>query len=160
MFFNLKCFNIFDFPWFKCTSALICEFYAERAEEILRPELITQEHAMAPLSGHKNLITFNPLGVVLIIMPWNFPFWQVNHHVKCCFSFGTSRKFHIDLGISPGCSSTRRRQHDAIKARIKRLWLCESNRGCYARGRICSRCIPKPSDFRRTSISSYFSLCS
>ena len=59
----------------KC--ALICEYFAERGEDFLRPEPVTQEHAMAPLPGGKNYVAFNPLGAILIIMPWNFPFWQV-----------------------------------------------------------------------------------
>lgn len=59
----------------KC--ALICEYYAARAEEFLATEVVTQSHAMAPLTGSRNLITFSPMGTVLIIMPWNFPYWQV-----------------------------------------------------------------------------------
>jgi succinate-semialdehyde dehydrogenase/glutarate-semialdehyde dehydrogenase len=52
----------------KC--AWCCEFYAENAERFLQPETIIT-------GAHKSFITFRPLGVVLAIMPWNFPFWQV-----------------------------------------------------------------------------------
>jgi succinate-semialdehyde dehydrogenase/glutarate-semialdehyde dehydrogenase len=52
----------------KC--AWVCEFYAEEAKNYLAPELIKTDAA-------KSFITFQPLGVVLAIMPWNFPFWQV-----------------------------------------------------------------------------------
>ncbi|MSU23693.1 MAG: NAD-dependent succinate-semialdehyde dehydrogenase [Opitutus sp.] len=51
-------------------SALGCEFYAAHG-----PRLLADEHpAGAPTNSR---VTFEPLGVVLAIMPWNFPFWQV-----------------------------------------------------------------------------------
>ncbi|TAL69160.1 MAG: NAD-dependent succinate-semialdehyde dehydrogenase [Bacteroidetes bacterium] len=52
----------------KC--ALVCEYYAGNAEHQLQDEHIKTEMS-------KSYVTFNPLGVVLAIMPWNFPFWQV-----------------------------------------------------------------------------------
>lgn len=52
----------------KC--ALNCEFYADKAKEFLADEII-------PTEARKSYVTFQPLGVVLAIMPWNFPFWQV-----------------------------------------------------------------------------------
>ena len=52
----------------KC--ALACDFYAEHAERFLAPEPVATE-------ARKSFVTFNPLGVVLAVMPWNFPFWQV-----------------------------------------------------------------------------------
>ena len=52
----------------KC--AWVCEYYADNAEAFLRPELI-------PTDASKSFVTFQPLGVVLAVMPWNFPFWQV-----------------------------------------------------------------------------------
>lgn len=47
-----------------------CEFYADNAERFLAPEEIKTDLS-------KSFIAYNPLGVVLAIMPWNFPFWQV-----------------------------------------------------------------------------------
>jgi succinate-semialdehyde dehydrogenase/glutarate-semialdehyde dehydrogenase len=47
-----------------------CDHYAENAEAYLRPE--TRES-----SGSESYIQFTPLGPVLAVMPWNFPFWQV-----------------------------------------------------------------------------------
>ncbi len=52
----------------KCAST--CHFYADKAESFLKPESIETE-------AQKSYVTFQPLGVVLAVMPWNFPFWQV-----------------------------------------------------------------------------------
>ncbi|HJS68357.1 MAG TPA: NAD-dependent succinate-semialdehyde dehydrogenase [Nitrososphaera sp.] len=52
----------------KC--AWVCDYYAERAEVFLRDEII-------PTEFRKSFVSFEPLGVVASIMPWNFPFWQV-----------------------------------------------------------------------------------
>lgn len=47
-----------------------CRFYAENAEQYLKQESVETE-------AHKSFVNYKPLGVVLAIMPWNFPFWQV-----------------------------------------------------------------------------------
>jgi len=52
----------------KC--ALGCRFYAENAEAALRDEVI-------PSNASLSYVRYQPLGPVLGIMPWNFPFWQV-----------------------------------------------------------------------------------
>jgi succinate-semialdehyde dehydrogenase / glutarate-semialdehyde dehydrogenase len=52
----------------KC--ALNCDFFADHAESFLAREPID-------MGGPKTFVTFNPLGTVLAVMPWNFPFWQV-----------------------------------------------------------------------------------
>jgi succinate-semialdehyde dehydrogenase/glutarate-semialdehyde dehydrogenase len=52
----------------KC--ALVCRYYAENAERHLADEIIET-------NATKSYVHFQPLGVVLAIMPWNFPFWQV-----------------------------------------------------------------------------------
>src|SRR5208337_1412790 len=51
----------------KC--AWLCDYYAENAPKFLETEHITTEAV-------KSYIRFEPLGIVLAIMPWNFPFWQ------------------------------------------------------------------------------------
>jgi len=51
-------------------SAWVCDYYAENAERFLAPEVI-------PSDASKSFVTFQPLGIVLAVMPWNFPFWQV-----------------------------------------------------------------------------------
>ncbi|WP_425236992.1 NAD-dependent succinate-semialdehyde dehydrogenase [Ulvibacterium sp.] len=52
----------------KC--AWVCEYYATHAEDQLKDEIITTDAA-------KSYVRYEPLGPVLAIMPWNFPFWQV-----------------------------------------------------------------------------------
>src|SRR3990167_8319270 len=55
----------------KC--ACTCDFLAEEGERFLKDEIIQTD-------ASKSFITFQPLGVILAIMPWNFPFWQVFRH--------------------------------------------------------------------------------
>ncbi len=52
----------------KC--ARVCDFYAEHAERMLAPESASSDGSMA-------YVRFDPIGPVLAVMPWNFPFWQV-----------------------------------------------------------------------------------
>jgi succinate-semialdehyde dehydrogenase / glutarate-semialdehyde dehydrogenase len=51
----------------KC--AWLCDYYADNGEALLRPEEVATE-------AKKSYLLFQPLGIVLAIMPWNFPFWQ------------------------------------------------------------------------------------
>jgi len=51
----------------KC--AWLCRYYAENAETQLAPEILKSAYA-------KSYVSFEPLGAILGIMPWNFPFWQ------------------------------------------------------------------------------------
>jgi succinate-semialdehyde dehydrogenase/glutarate-semialdehyde dehydrogenase len=52
----------------KCAAA--CRYYAENAARILSEEPI-------PTDRNNSYVRWDPLGVVLAVMPWNFPFWQV-----------------------------------------------------------------------------------
>jgi len=52
----------------KC--AWVCDYYADHAQKFLSEEEVQTD-------ASESFITYNPLGVVLAVMPWNFPFWQV-----------------------------------------------------------------------------------
>lgn len=52
----------------KC--ALVCRYYAENAKRHLADKLVET-------NASKSYVCFQPLGLVLAVMPWNFPFWQV-----------------------------------------------------------------------------------
>lgn len=51
-------------------SALVCRFYAEHAERFLSDQPVETD-------ASRSFVAFEPLGPVLAVMPWNFPFWQV-----------------------------------------------------------------------------------
>jgi len=52
----------------KCATA--CRYYAENAERFLADEIVET-------TASRSYIRYQPLGVILAVMPWNFPFWQV-----------------------------------------------------------------------------------
>ena len=52
----------------KC--AWVCRYYSKNAEEHLQKEIIETD-------AIKSYISYEPIGVVLAVMPWNYPFWQV-----------------------------------------------------------------------------------
>ena len=52
----------------KCAWA--CEYYAENTESILEKEFIETD-------ASESYVQFDPIGIVLAVMPWNFPYWQV-----------------------------------------------------------------------------------
>jgi len=52
----------------KC--AWVCDFYADNAERFLTPEVTATDASLS-------MVRYDPLGPILAVMPWNFPFWQV-----------------------------------------------------------------------------------
>ncbi len=63
----------------KC--ALACRYYAEHGPAIVADQVVEDE-------GHRSFIAYEPLGVVLAVMPWNFPFWQAIRFMAPAFVAG------------------------------------------------------------------------
>ena len=97
----------------KCATC--CEYYAEHAEAFLADELVKTD-------AGRSFISYQPLGVVLAVMPWNFPFWQVVRFAAPALMAGNvgllkhasnvpqcalalEKIFH-DAGLPPACFRT------------------------------------------------------
>ena len=78
----------------KC--ALGCDYYAEHAEAHLAPEIVKTE-------ATKSYVSFEPLGVVLAVMPWNFPFWQVFRFAAPALMAGNTGVLKHASNV-PGCA--------------------------------------------------------
>lgn len=78
----------------KC--ALACDYFATQAEKFLKDEVIPEDH-------QTGIVTFEPLGVILGIMPWNFPFWQVFRFLAPTLMAGNGIVIKHALNV-PGCA--------------------------------------------------------
>ena len=97
----------------KCVTC--CDYYAEHAESFLADELIKTD-------AGRSFISYQPLGVVLAVMPWNFPFWQVVRFAAPALMAGNAgllkhasnvpqcalalEKIFHDAGLPPACFRT------------------------------------------------------
>ena len=78
----------------KC--AFHCDWFADHADEYLR-------HEPADIGGGEAFIAFNPIGIVLAVMPWNFPFWQVFRAAAPALMAGNGMLLKHASNV-PGCA--------------------------------------------------------
>jgi succinate-semialdehyde dehydrogenase/glutarate-semialdehyde dehydrogenase len=93
----------------KC--AWVCEHYAKHAERMLADE-------PADIDAKRSYVAFRPLGVVLGVMPWNFPFWQVFRFAAPTLMAGNAVVLKHASNVT-GCAL-------AIEELLRRAWIPES----------------------------------
>lgn len=109
----------------KCAWA--CDFYAYNAEDMLADEIIETD-------AKESFISYDPLGCILAVMPWNYPFWQVIRFAAPTLTAGNTgilkhaqnvpgcakalEKLFLDAGYPKGCFQTIIAGHEEIEELI------------------------------------------
>ena len=88
----------------KC--ALACRYYVEHGERLLADEAVD-------LGGPRAFIRYQPIGPVLAVMPWNFPFWQVFRFLRAGPDGGQRRA--VEALIECSAVRARHRRHRAAR---------------------------------------------
>ena len=78
----------------KC--AVGCDFFASHAQKLLEDEVVISD-------AGRSLVTFQPLGIILAVMPWNFPFWQVFRFAAPTLMAGNAAVLKHASNV-PGCA--------------------------------------------------------
>lgn len=114
----------------KC--AWVCEFYAKNAAQFLADSLVETE-------ARESFISYDPMGCILAVMPWNYPFWQVfrfavptitagnvavlkhaNNVTGCALAI---QEIFLEAGYLEGCFQTLLVNHDQIENLISNVFI-------------------------------------